>query len=308
MEKKKSPVKKIILWVLLFLAILIAGNMILYIVDETEYVVITRFGDPVRSYLRPGLKIKWPEPIEMITRYDNRLLIYPVGEIEFLPRDKKNVVVDSYVVWRIEEPVVFLKTVKNELGAEERLRDIVSSDLGIIIGRYDLASLIAIEKDKIKLEKMMLEITRDTDAKVRDYGMKAEDVRIKVLNFPEKNLPSVYRRMRAEREKIARKYRSEGSGEAERIRAEADKEVDSIVSKAYEEAQKVIGEGDAEAIRIYADAYKQDPEFYELIRTLEAYGKFIDDKTTLILPSDARILKFLSSPESSLSGKEKSKP
>lgn len=306
--ERKNPVKKVILWGILFLFILVAGNMILYIVDETEYVVITRFGDPVRADLRPGLRIKWPEPIEIITRYDNRLLIYPVGEIEFLPRDKKNVIVDSYVVWRIEEPIVFLKTVKNELGAEERLRDIVSSDLGIVIGRYDLASLIAIEKDKIRLEKMMAEITRDTDEKVRDYGMKAEDVRIKILNFPEKNLPSVYRRMRAERERIARKYRSEGSGEAERIRAEADKEVDRIVSEAYEEAQKIIGEGDAEAIRIYADAYKQDPEFYELIRTLEAYEKLIDEKTTLILPSDAQLLKFLSSPGSFLPRKEEPKP
>ncbi|MFQ6067182.1 MAG: protease modulator HflC [bacterium] len=303
--KKKSVFKRVLTWSILVVAILVAGNMILYTVDETEYVVVTRFGNPVRANLRPGLKIKWPEPIENIYRYDNRLLTYPMGEIEFLPRDKKNIMVDTYVVWRIVEPIQFLKTVKNKLGAEERLRDIVSSDLGIAIGRYDLASLIAVEKHRIKLGEMLKGITQATDSKVGDYGMKVDDIRIKVLNFPLKNLPSVYRRMRAERERIARKYRSQGSGEAERIRAEADKEVEKIISEAYEAAQRIRGEGDAEAIRIYADAYKQDPRFYELIRTLEAYVKLIDKQTTVVLPADAELLKFLNSPGSRLSSGKK---
>ena len=129
----------------------------------------------------------------------------------------------------------------------------------------------------------------------RSYGMAVTDVRVKVLNFPEKNKLSVFQRMRAERERIARKYRSEGTEEASKIRAQADKEKKVILSQAYEEAQKLKGDGDALAIKIYADAFQKDPEFYKFLRSLEAYEKFIDEKTTVILPTDADILKYFAS-------------
>jgi membrane protease subunit HflC len=139
---------------------------------------------------------------------------------------------------------------------------------------------------------MMDKITRTSNNKVKEYGMTVTDVRVKVLNFPEKNKQSVFQRMRAERERIARKYRSEGTEEASKIRAEADKEKKIILSQAYEKAQKLKGEGDAMAIRIYAEAYQKDSEFYKFLRSLQAYEKFIDEKTTAILPTDAEILKY----------------
>ncbi len=290
--KIKSVVRILILIVLVGI-VSIAGSMVFFVVDETEYVVVTRFGDPLRAYTEPGLKIKWPEPIEALHKYDNRLLVYESGEVEFLPRDKKNLIVDSYVVWRVDDPVKFLKTVKDEMGAEDKLRDIVLSELGSAIGKYDLAALVSTDPEAVKLDEMIEKITLATDNKVREYGIKAEDVRIKVLNFPQQNKEKVFRRMMAERERIARTYRSEGNAKAEEIRARADEEMVKIISAAYEEAEKIKGEGDAEALRIYAEAYSKDPDFYQLTRTLEAYEKLIDKDTIIIMPADTELLKYI---------------
>lgn len=292
--KLKSIVTILILVVLATL-VAVAGSMIFFVVDETEYVVVTRFGNPVKAYREAGLKLKWPEPIETLYRYDNRLLIFEAGEVEFLPKDKKNIILDSYVVWRIDDPVKFLITVKDEISAEDKLRDIVLSELGIATGSYELASLVSTDPNLMKLNEMIKTITTETDEKVREYGMRAVEVRIKVLNFPQQNKEKVFRRMRAERERIARTYRSEGNAIAEEIRAKADEEREIIISQAYELAEKIKGDGDAEAIRIYADAYSKDPQFYQLVRTLEAYEKFIDKDTTIIMTADTELLKFINS-------------
>ena len=292
---KLKSIVTILIFIVLAGVVAVAGSMVFFVVDETEYVVVTRFGDPLRSYTEPGLRLKWPEPIETLTRYDNRLLIYEVGEVEFLPKDKKNIIIDSYVVWRVDDPVKFLKTVKDEMGAEDKLRAIVLSELGIVTGTYELASLVSTDPGVVQLEGMIGKITKQTEIKVKEYGMKAEDVRIKVINFPLQNKEKVFRRMRAERARIARTYRSEGNAMAEEIRAEADEEKEKIISAAYEQAEKIKGEGDAEAIRIYADAYSKDPQFYQLVRTLQAYEKLIDKDTTIIMPADAELLKYINS-------------
>lgn len=284
-------IKKIILTgcvVILFIAV----NLIFFQVDQTEYVVVTQFGRPVRAVTEPGLNWKLPDPIQSTQRYDNRLMVYLPSKAEFLTGDKKNIVAESYPTWKVTEPVQFMKTVKDVSGARARLTDIVSSELGVSFGQYDLSSLITAEKNKMKLPEMMEKVTRISNNKVREYGMAVTDVRVKVLNFPEKNKLSVFQRMRAERERIARKYRSEGTEEASKIRAQADKEKKVILSQAYEKAQILKGDGDAQAIKIYADAFQKDPEFYKFLRSLEAYEKFIDEKTTTILPSDADILKY----------------
>lgn len=296
---KLKSIVTILILVVLAAFVAIAGSMIFFVVDETEFVVVTRFGDPVRAYREAGLRLKWPEPVETLFRYDNRLLIYETGEVEFLPRDKKNVILDSYVVWRIDDPVKFLKTVKDEMSAEDKLRDVVLSELGIAIGNYELTSLVSTDPEMMQLDAMIDRITGETNRKVSEYGMTTEDVRIKVLNFPQQNREKVFRRMRAERARIARTYRSEGNAKAEEIRAKADEEKERIISAAYEQSEKIKGEGDAQAIRIYADAYSKDPRFYQLVRTLEAYEKLIDKDTTIIMPADAELLKFINtaSPE-----------
>jgi membrane protease subunit HflC len=284
-------IKKIIL-IGGIVVVFVAANLIFFQVDQTEYVVVTQFGRPVQAITDPGLNWKLPDPIQSIQRYDNRLKIFLPSQAEFLTSDKKNIVAEAYPTWRITDPVQFMKTVKDIAGARSRLTDIVSSELGVAFGQFDLSSLVTAEKGKMKLPEMMEKITRISNNKVKEYGMTVTDVRVKVLNFPEKNKLSVFQRMRAERERIARKYRSEGTEEASKIRAEAEKEKKIILSQAYEKAQKLKGEGEAEAITIYGNAYQKDPEFYKFLRSLEAYEKFIDDKTTTILPTDAEILKY----------------
>ncbi len=273
--------------------VVVASGLIFYQVDEREYVVITQFGDPIKAIKQAGLNWKWPDPIQSVNRYNNRLMTYEMGETEYLTEDKKNVMVDSYVVWKIDDPVKFMKTVKNRLGAETRLSDILSSEIGISLGKYDLSSLISIEPEKIKFTRMMEEVREEISQKAKDYGTAIADVKITLLNFPERNKLSVFRRMRAERERIAKGYRSEGTEKSLKIRADADRQKQIILSKAYEKAQKIKGAGEALAIKIYAEAYEKDIKFYELVRTLESYEKFINEKTTVVLSADSELLKFI---------------
>ncbi len=277
------------------IAILVIGasGLVFFQVDEREYVVITQFGDPIKAIKEAGLNLKWPDPIQSVNRYNNRLMTYEMGEIEFLTEDKKNVMVDAYMVWKIDDPIKFMKTVKNRLGVETRLADILSSEIGISLGKYDLSSLISTDLEKIKFDQMMAEAEQKIYQKAKDYGTNIADVKVTMLNFPERNKLSVFKRMRAERERIAKGYRSEGTEKAMKIRADADKQKQIILSKAYETAQKIKGEGEAQAIKIYAQAYKKDIKFYKLIRTLESYEKFIDGKTTVVLSADSELLKFL---------------
>ena len=282
-----------ILMIAIALFVVIASGLVFFQVDEREYVVITQFGDPIKAIQKAGFNLKWPDPIQSINRYNNRLMTYEMGETEYLTEDKKNVMVDSYVVWKIEDPIKFMKTVKNRMGTETRLADILSSEIGISLGKYDLSSLISTEAEQIKFDQMMKDVKKEISRKAKDYGTHIADVKITVLNFPERNKLSVFKRMRAERERIAKGYRSEGTEKALKIRADADKQKEIILSKAYEKAQKIKGEGEARAIKIYAEAYEKDVRFYELTRTLESYEKFIDGKTTVVLSADSELLKFI---------------
>ena len=289
-----------ILMIIVAVLVIAASGLIFYQVDEREYVVITQFGEPIKAIKKAGLNLKWPDPIQSVNRYNNRLRTYEMGETEYLTEDKKNVMVDSYMVWKIDDPIKYMKTVKNRLGAETRLADILSSEIGISLGKYDLSSLISTAPDKIKFGRMMAEVKKEISRKAKDYGTKIADVKVTLLNFPERNKLSVFRRMRAERERIAKGYRSEGTEKALKIRADADKQKQILLSQAYEKAQMIKGEGEALAIKIYADAYEKDVKFYELVRTLESYEKFIDGKTTVVLSADSELLKFINTPNPDL--------
>lgn len=273
--------------------VLLTLNLIVYTVDITEYAVVTQFGNPVNTVLQPGLRIKLPEPIQSVQRFDNRVQIYEAEPLELLTSDKKSVKVDYYGTWRITDPVTYLKTVKDKVGAEARLQDVFSSSLGVKLGQYNLDELISVDTNKLKLNAMMQDTVQKSKEKAKEYGIEVVDAQIKVLNFPEANKQSVFARMKAEREQMAKKYRSEGSEEAAKIRADAEKEQKILLSEAYKQAQKLKGEGDAEAIKIYGEAFQKDPKFYEFTRALETYEKTIDEKTTLVLPSNSEILKYL---------------
>ena len=292
--KQNAPKNRNLIVGIVLVAVIFVATLMVYTVDVTEYAVVTQFGDPVAVYDNPGLKVKLPDPIQSVQRVDKRLQVYQTTSIELLTLDKKSISLDYYGTWKIVDPVRYLKTVKNQSGAEARLLDVFSSSLGVQLGKYNLDQLVNTDDEMLRLDQMVADTVTYAKDRASEYGIEVVDAQIRVLNFPNANKQSVYDRMSAEREQMAQKYRAEGSEEASKIRADAEKEQQIILAEAYKQAQQIMGEGDAEAIRIYGEAFQRDPEFYEFIRTLETYEKTIDGNTTLILPSTAEILKYLS--------------
>ena len=293
----KHLVTGIVLIVVLFIA-----TLMLYKVDVTEYAVVTQFGNPVKVSDQPGLSVKLPDPIQAVQKLDKRVQVYQTNSIELLTLDKKSVSLDYYGTWKITDPVLYLKTVKDQIGAEARLTDVFSSSLGVQLGKYNLDQLVNTNTEELQLDAMVSNVVSYAKEKAAEYGIEIVDAQIRVLNFPEANKQSVYDRMSAEREQMAQKYRAEGSEEAAKIRSDAEKEQKLILAEAYQQEQQIKGEGDAEAIRLYGEAYQKDPDFYEFVRTLETYEKTIDGNTTLILPSTAEILKYLGGSENETGG------
>jgi membrane protease subunit HflC len=239
-----------------------------------------------------GLRAKWF--FQSATSFDRRLRIYNPRPSEFLTRDKKNLVIESYVAWRIEDPRRFVETVGDPVAAEMRLHDIVWSRLAAALGNHDLENIVSVNAASVEAPEMLDNLTSLTDAAaLSEYGIRVVDVRIKRLNLPEQNKQSVYARMRAERERIARQYRAEGEEQALSIRAGADRQKEEILSAAYKDAERIKGEGDAESTKTYSAAYSKNPRFYKLLRTLEAYKKILDDKTTAILSTDSELLRVM---------------
>src|ERR1700676_2536804 len=278
------------------LAVIILGYRTLFPVKETEFVLVTQFGRPLYAVNSAGLHAKWA--FQSANYFDRRLRIYNPRPSEFLTRDKKNIVVDSYVAWKIQDPNRFLQSVGDPIAAEMRLHDIVWSGLSAALGAHDLDSLVSTAA-RPQTSDIMDQLTGLTDrAALAEYGINVVDVRVKRLNLPEQNKQSVYARMRAERERIARQYRAEGEEQGLSIRADADGQKEEIRSVAYKQAETIKGQGDAESTRIYGQAYSKNPGFYKLLRTLESYKKVLDDKTTAILSSDSDLLKVLMKGES----------
>jgi modulator of FtsH protease HflC len=283
--------RKTILLIVVFATVVLA-SLSFYTVSETEFALITQFGRPVRTITQAGLHAKWF--FQSALRFDKRLRIYNPAPSEFLTRDKKNLVIENYVAWRIEDPGRFVQSVGDVPSAEMRLHDIIWSGLSAAFGNEDLDSLVSTEREKLQSTAILDAITASSDrAALQQYGLSIEDVRIKRLNLPEQNKQNVFARMRAERGRIAMQYRAEGEEQALSIRANADRQKEEILSTAYKESETIRGKGDAEATRIYGDAYSKSPQFYKLTRTLESYKKILDDKTTIILSSDSDLLKIL---------------
>jgi membrane protease subunit HflC len=272
--------------------ILIVLLRTVFTIDETQFAIVTQFGKPMRTITTAGLKVKWPW--QSLLTFEKRLMVYNPRPSEFLTRDKKNIVVDNYVCWRVADPNRFLQTVNDLTGAEMRLHDTVWAAAAAAIGNTDLSSLVSVKPEDVRLGEVMQQVTEQCRARaIEQYGIEIVDVRLKRLNLPTQNRESVFARMRAERERIAKQYRAEGEAEALKIRAEADKEKSRILSESYKEAERIRGDGDAQSTRIYAQAYSRDPRFYKMVRTLEAYKKVIDPNTTAILSSDSELLKLL---------------
>ena len=276
--------------VMMILGFLIAfiGLTTVFIVDETEQVVILQFGKPVRTITQPGINFKVPFPIQEKIVFDDRLLEYDSPPEEILSQDKKTLIVDNYIRWKIVDPLQFLKTVQAIPTALSRMDDIVYSELRRELGTHDMVEIITENR-----EQLMEEVTEASNSATMEYGISVIDVRIRRVDLPAENEESIFARMEAERKRQANKYRSEGEEEAQKIRAATDRDKTIILADAYKEAERLRGEGDAQAVNIYARSYSSDPKFYEFVRTLDAYKKVVDDKTTLVLPSNSRLFKLL---------------
>jgi len=264
-----------------------AWKLAAYSVPQWMQAIVVQLGDPVRTVQEPGLYWKIPF-IQNVLYFDQRLLDYNASPRELLTKDKQQLVVDNYSRWRIRDPLQFYRTVRNEAGAQSRLDDIIYSNLRETLGRHTLREIV-----NEKRALLMRQVTERSDEKAREYGIEVVDVVIKRADLPEKNELNVFNRMRTERERQAKKFRAEGDEEARKIRSESDKQVQILLAEARKKAEIMRGEGDALAVKIFADAYGRDPEFYQLVRTLEAYRKSLGEDTTVILSPNSDFFRYL---------------
>ena len=288
----------------------------LYLVDETQQVIITRFGEPVGDAVtEPGLHIKIPF-IQRVNYFDKRFLEWDGAANQVPTRDKRFIWVDTYARWRIINPRVYLERLRgDEITAQSRLDDILDGETRNSVARHDLVQVVRTtnrqpdlslqdEEETGVLTEIVTgrtaiteEIIATAAPRLEELGIELIDFRLKRINYVDEVRRDVFDRMIAERQRIAQRYRSEGEGEAARIRGERERELQRIQSEAYRQAQENMGTADAESTRIYADAYNLDAGFYAFLKSMETFETVIDSTTTLILTTGGDLLQFLNGPQ-----------
>lgn len=307
---------KLIAGVIVIVAVF-AGYVCTYTVDETEQVIITKFGKVSRTVTEPGLHPKWPF-IERAVVYPRNLQEWDGDPGEIPTKDKTYIYVDTFARWKIVDPVLFFKTVgPMTLAATNRLNEIIDPAVRNLItsnrlietvrntnreldtfeeGLEDiqlkLPASFSISIGRSKIDEMIL---KQAQPKLREFGIALVDVKIKRINYREEVRQSVYDRMIAERKQIAQKFRSEGAGEAQKILGDKELDLKRINSEAYRKAQIIKGKADAESTRLYALAFGQDPEFYSFVKTMEIYRATMDKESSLVLSTDSDLLKYMKS-------------
>jgi len=278
----------LILGVILVLGLLITlGLSPFFVVDLTETAIVVALGKPVRTITEPGLKFKIPF-YHQVTFFDKRFLDYDAPARDVITSDKKSMVIDNFAKWRIVDPLKVFQAFQTQRGALQRLDDIIYSELRVELGRHELPEIVSANRSLI-----MKLVSDRSNEKASVYGLEVLDVRIKRADLPEQNEKAIFQRMQAERERQAKGYRAEGEEEAQKIRSEAEKDKTIILAEAYKTSQELRGEGEAKAYKTYADAYKQGPEFFEFVRSMEAYKKVFAKDTTMVLTPDSEFLKYL---------------
>ncbi|MGE5468577.1 MAG: protease modulator HflC [Ignavibacteria bacterium] len=270
--------------------LLVLAAMTLFTVDQRQYAIIFQLGEIKQVVTEPGLAFKWPL-IQNVRFFDKRILTYDSAEPErFLTAEKKPVLVDSFVKWRIDDVMKYYISVGgDETVARTRLSQTVNSGLREEFGKRTVHDVVSGERDKI-----MADVQKKADADMRAIGVQIIDVRLKRVDLPAEVSEAVYRRMETERKRVANELRSQGAAEAEKIKADADRQREVIVAEAYRDAQKVKGEGDAKAASLYAGAFGQNPEFYAFYRSLEAYrGSFKNKSDLVVVEPNSDFFKYL---------------
>lgn len=287
MTMKKIPY--IVVGFLLAIFILATST---FTVDQREHAIVFRLGEIVSIKKEPGLYFKTPL-IENVRFFDNRILTLNVQEADrFITSEKKNVLVDSFIKWKIIDPAKYYVSVKgDEVQAERRISQTVNDGLRAEFGKRTIQNVVSGERSEI-----MEILTERADRDLRSLGIQILDVRLRRVDLPKEVSESVYQRMDAERKSVANELRSQGFAASEKIRADAEKQRDIIIAEAYKEAQKLKGDGDAKAAEIYANAYGKNPEFYAFYRSVEAYkNSFRDKSDIMVLDPSSDFLKYLRS-------------
>jgi membrane protease subunit HflC len=311
----KKSTRNIILIGAALVALIILADSI-YIVSETNQVIITQFGEPIGGAVTTA-GIHFKTPFVQKTNYFEKRWLEWEGDANQIPtKDKKYIWVETYCRWRISDPLRFFQRVQDERGAQSRLDDIVDGEARNAVANYDLIELVrssnrafdqseesalfldsATIAAKIELgrEKVARIILEKADKITPEFGVEIKDVQIKRVNYVDEVQKKVFERMIAERQRIASKYRSEGDGKSAEIRGQKERELKRIQSEAYKKAQEIMGKADAEATKIYALAYNLDPELYQFLKTMESYRTSLAKDTWLVLSTDSEFLKYLKS-------------
>ncbi|MEH6504310.1 MAG: protease modulator HflC [Cycloclasticus sp.] len=259
-------------------AILFVGSMSVFTVDQREKVIVFRLGEIVRTDLDPGLHFKMPF-INNVKKYDGRIQTLDSRPERFLTSEKKNVIVDSFVKWKISNVNDFYRAVGGDpLQVDTRLNQFVKEGLRAAFSKQTIKELISVGRDIVRVD-----LVKDMNLLGKGLGIAIIDVRIKRIDLPEEVSSSVYKRMESERERVARDFRSRGKEAAERVRADADKQAEIILATAYKESQELRGKGDAQAAETYATAYNRNKEFFGFYRSLDAYRKSMGSGNDLIV-------------------------
>jgi len=308
----KPPIRTLLILGAVLLAVIFMVDAV-YVVSETNQVIITQFGEPIGGAVtKPGLHFKLPF-VQKKNYFEKRWLSWDGDPNQIPTKDKKYIWVDTSCRWRIADPLVFFQRVADERGAHSRLDDIVDGETRNAIANFDLYEIVRSSNRKFEQteESLLLDQTElagevqtgrqkiaaiilEAASKITpQFGVELKDVRIKRVNYVDEVQRKVFDRMIAERQRIASKYRSEGDGKSAEIRGQKERELKRIQSEAYRKAQEIKGKADAEATRIYAQAYNSDPEFYQFTKTLEAYRTSLEKDTWLILSTDSEFLKYL---------------
>lgn len=264
----------------------LAASSMIVALQQGHAALVTRFGAPHRVLRAAGAHFKLPWPVERVHVFDARKRLHNTRLTETLTRDRRNVVLLTYVVWAVDDPQRFFEATGDVATAEASIDSLVTDVKNSLLGQYDLSSLVSTRAEDLKLDAIERRLLETVRRKVPRYGIAIHQVGLKRLGLPEENLRAVFEQMRQERAKEAARLRSQGSKRAMEIRAAADLRVAKTRAAALRDAEVIKGEGEAEAARIYAAAHQRDPKFYRYWRGLQSLKKVLSDRSTVILRAD----------------------
>lgn len=279
---------------LAFLLIAVGLCFSFFVVKEYEYAIVTQFGRPVKEISTPGCYVKIPFGIQKINRFDKRTAIFETTPIQLLLGDKNPIIAGCYVAWEVKNPLLFFQAIGYPENAVQKLSEMVVSQLGILLGDYETEQIINSATGVTRLPDIEEKLKKNTNLKsVEKYGIGIIRIGIQRLAYPEIVLEAVYQRMQSERNKEAAKLRAEGQEEAMKIKSDAYKKASAIQAEAFKESEILKGQGDQIAMKLYADAYSNEPEFFSFLQSLETYKKIFNSETTLILSTDSQLFEHL---------------